>query len=240
MKTSLNFCLVISVVSLFFQGALCRLAVGQEASSGVVDTNTGALGGAPTVNDLRKVVSAPVSIKGDVVTITYDWKGAAELDDFEIIGNPPAVENGELEIGPGSALKHKLTFLNNFSLSSQIALGNRMGDHLGSTQGLTIAGESYNAWFVSLFNQQRKVASEVFDPEYHSPSEPNKFLPLELSLKNGVITLNWDKVRIGDAYASDFGALVLKGGTGGNKFRKVVITGNVDRLLAKPVPSPSP
>jgi len=183
-------------------------------------------------NQLRRVISAPFKLEGDVLTITYDWQKDTQINDFELVGPKPLRTTPVLQLEPGSALKHKVKFLDAFKMDGKMILGSRKGVHIESSSGLSISCSSYNAWFVTIFVKGAEIANEVFDPGYNKATDLGAYFPIGLRIDSGAVILNWDKVKIGGKFDGPFGHVILLGGSGGNKFGKLVISGVLDKEWA--------
>lgn len=185
--------------------------------------------------DLKRIIHGRHTIKGDKndeITIVYTWK-PDDLADWIVSGPTPEFSRGSIIIPPGGSLTHKARFATKVGMQGDIALKNKNGEHIGSTSGLQITVTNYNAWSVNLSRNKSPIGSAMYDKDYTITDASKEFIPFLLSLDKGVVSLSWKNHNLGGSYAGDFGSPIISGGTGGNIFKTLTMTGVVDRDWVK-------
>lgn len=188
-------------------------------------------GGKLDPKDLKRIIKAKFTAKGergDEVTMVYSTWSANELADWTVTGPDPVVSKNGLMIPPGSTLTHKVRFGTAMKVSGDVALANKLGTHLASTGGLELSVHSYNAWIVGAKWSGKDIGQATYDGRYTITDGSGDWIPFTVALQKGVFSMNWKDQRLGAANSNPFGFLVLHGGTGGNTFRNITVTGTLE------------
>lgn len=182
---------------------------------------------------LRKL-GGRAAYKDGVLTVAYDWSNAKQLADWDLGGAKPTSERGALRLAAGDRLTSKIHFIGEAKLTCEVAMENFAGDHLLAPNGLSITGQSYNAWFIQIRVNGQRQAEGVFDHAYTKTGDRNAFLPCEWTFTGTKAALKFAMVNVAKDVGSSFnGAFTLASGDGGDGFRNVVISGKVDEAWAK-------
>jgi hypothetical protein len=182
---------------------------------------------------LRKL-NGRAAYKDGVLTVAYDWSNPKQLLDWDLGGAKPTSERGALRLTAGDHIASKIHFLGEAKLTCELAMENYAGDHLLAPNGLSVCGQSYNAWFIQIRVGGQRQAEAVFDKNYVKTGDRNAFLPCEWTFTGNKAALKFATVNVAkDVGASFNGGFTLASGDGGDGFRNVVLSGKVDPAWAK-------
>jgi hypothetical protein len=189
-----------------------------------------------TPKNLHKLFKAPVQVdkKTGDVAIAYDFANTpAVIQDFEIGTTAPELRKGALWVPIAQALTHKAAFIGKVHIVGKIMQGNRMGDQFGMTNGLRLAGGSYNNWSINLTMPGSARASGTYSPDYGHSADPD-FLAFSVDVNPQAIAVTWGEGVTGVQSPAPFlGSVMLMGGSGGNLYKDVIISGTLDQNWIK-------
>lgn len=177
---------------------------------------------------LRSIIAAKFLVKGDAnddLAISYTaWDSA--LTDWTVTGSAPTIIKGALSIEPGGSVTTKVQF-KTATVSGEVMSANKEGQHL-SASGFSVLTDNYNAWRVKLLVSGTIVGTAAYDKAYTQTDGGGVWIPFLVKVDQHNISLTWKGQKLAGPINSDFGALTLSGGTGGNQFRGLTLSGIVD------------
>jgi len=183
-----------------------------------------------TPANMHKLFKAPTQIdkKTGDVAIAYDFANTpAVIQDFEIGATAPEIKKGALFVPIAQA------FIGKVHISGKILQGNRMGDQFGMSNGLRLAGGSYNNWSINLTVPGSAKASGTYSPDYAHSADPD-FIPFSVDVNAQAIAVTWGEGVTGVQSPAPFlGSIMLMGGSGGNLYKDIVISGSLDQNWIK-------
>src|SRR5262249_45042272 len=103
--------------------------------------------------------------KTKVLTLTYDFQNAIQLDDFDAENAKPVVRRGTLFIPVAEQIKHKVRF-DTLTLTTQLAIGNIAGRHIQTAGGYGVSTHTYNGFHVNLLNDSGGGATGRYTNPY--------------------------------------------------------------------------
>lgn len=172
--------------------------------------------------------------KDGVLTVVYDWSNAKQLEDWNLNGTKPTSEKGALRLAPADRIESKIRFVGEAKLSCDIAMENYHGDHVLGPNGLSVGTTNYNAWFIQVRSNGKRVVEGVFNRAYNKQGDRNEFLPMEWTFTGTKVALKFGTVNVAKEIPAAFaGGFTLTGGEGGNGFRTLTLSGKVDEAWAK-------
>jgi hypothetical protein len=189
-----------------------------------------------TPANMHKLFKAPVQIdkKTGDVAIAYDFGSfPAEIQDFEIGATAPDLKKGALAVPVAQSITHRAIFIGKVHIAGKILQGNRMGDQFGMSNGLRLAGGSYNNWSINLTVPGSAKASGTYSADYAHSADPD-FIPFSVDVNPQAIAVTWGEGVTGVQSPAPFlGSVMLMGGSGGNLYKDVVISGTLDQTWIK-------
>jgi hypothetical protein len=186
--------------------------------------------------NMHKLFKAPTQIdkKTGDVAIAYDFFSfPAEIQDFDIGATAPDIKRGGLLVPIAQNITHKAVFVGKITVSGKIMQGNRQGVQFGLTNGLRLEGGSYNAWFINLTTPGSQKMQAKYNTDYTVSADPD-FIPFSVEVNSQAIAVKWGEATTGTATPAAFmGSGILMGGSGGNIYKEVVISGTLDQNWIK-------
>jgi len=189
-----------------------------------------------TPANMHKLFKAPSQIdkKTGQVTLIYDFVSSPTIvQDFTVGAATPSIAKGGILIPVAQSISHKATFIGNVSISGKVNTLNREGLHLSTSTGLRLFGSNYNAWFINLEGSGYTKTQSQFSKAYTETTDGN-FIPFSLEISEKSLAAHWGEGTTGGTNPSAFlGSLVLNGGTGGDIYKDISITGTLDQNWIK-------
>lgn len=191
-----------------------------------------------TPANMHKLFKAPTQIdkKTGDVAIAYDFAGSpAEIQDFDIGATAPDIKRGGLLVPVAQSVTHKAVFVGKITVTGKIMQGNRQGIQFGLTSGLRLEGGSYNAWFINLTTPGSQKMQAKYSGDYTVSADAD-FMPFSVDVNSQAIAIKWGEATTGTPTPAAFiGSTMLMGGSGGNIYKDVVISGTLDQNWIKHV-----
>lgn len=225
------------------------LAVATLAAVLLVLLRNGQPGGAPgtprtsaggPADEVRKRFrgKADLDLASGRLSLRYDFREPGQLADFDLMKSRPEVGGGLLKLEPGESIRHVVPF-KSVTVKSAMTIRNTGGRHLATTggYGLGYRGDGGSGLLVRLLvGPDAEVASDYV-------RGVNGFVnfPVSLAITGERVVLNHGDNKLGKAISGKpAGQVELYGGDGGNDFRELDLSGEVDAEWIKAWGGPSP
>jgi hypothetical protein len=159
--------------------------------------------------------------KAGDLTLTYDFKDKNELKDFALNGAKPKVAKGFLTTEPADHIKHVVKF-ESVTITGVILIPNLNGEHLQTSEGVVL----YGGGSVVVKGQGSQLDLGGVEKE--------RLTPFQLTVTGDRVLLNMRNKKGGlPRKVPTAGYVELLGGTGGNSFARLTLSGQVDPEWAK-------
>lgn len=189
-----------------------------------------------TPKNLHKLFKAPVQVdkKTGDVAIAYDFANTpAVIQDFDIGATEPGIKKGGLAVPVAQSVTHKAAFIGKLHITGKIMQGNRTGMQFGLTDGLRMEGGSYNAWFINLEVPGLQKVQAKYSDNYTTTSDMD-YMPFSVDVNAKAVSATWGEGVMGaQSPAAFLGSAMLMGGSGGNIYKDIVISGTLDQNWIK-------